>query len=55
LREVIVETRKVAWPTRNDLAHNAAICLGVLGLLLRAIASVDVGLVAFMRVATSGG
>ena len=37
LREVIVETRKVVWPTRNDLAHNSAICLGVLGLLIGAI------------------
>ncbi len=55
LSEVILETRKVAWPTRNDLAHNAAICLGVLGLLIGAIASVDVALVALIRVATGGG
>jgi preprotein translocase SecE subunit len=55
LRGVIVETRKVAWPTQNDLAHNAAVCLGVLGLLIGAIASVDVGLVALIRVATGGG
>ena len=55
LREVIVETGKVVWPTRNNLAHNAAICLGVLGLLIGTIASVDVGLVALIRVATGGG
>jgi preprotein translocase SecE subunit len=55
LHEVIVEMRKVVWPTRNDLAHNAAVCLGVLGLSIGAIASVDVGLVALIRVATGGG
>jgi preprotein translocase SecE subunit len=55
LSEVILETRKVAWPTRNDLAHNAAICLGVLGLLIGAIAAVDVGLVALIRVAIGDG
>jgi preprotein translocase SecE subunit len=47
--------RKVMWPTRNDLAHNAAICLGVLGLLIGAIGSADVGFVALIRVATGSG
>jgi preprotein translocase subunit SecE len=46
--------RKVMWPTRSDLAHNAAICLGVLGLLVGAIASLDVGLVDLIRVAMGG-
>jgi preprotein translocase SecE subunit len=46
--------RKVVWPTRSDLTHNAAICLGVLGLLIGGIASLDVGLVALIRVATGG-
>ena len=55
LLEVIVEMRKIVWPTRSDLAHNAAVCLGVLGLLIGAIASVDVGLVALIRLATGGG
>jgi len=55
LFEVMLETRKVVWPTRRDIAHNAAICLGVLGLLIGAIASVDAGLVALIRVATGGG
>jgi len=54
LLEVIVETRKVVWPTRSDLAHNAAICLGVLVLLIGTITWVDVGLVALVRVATGG-
>jgi preprotein translocase SecE subunit len=55
LRSVIIETRKIAWPTRSDFAHNAAICLGVLGLLIGAIAAVDVGLVALIRVAIGDG
>ena len=54
LRQVLVETRKVVWPTRSDLAHNAAVCLGALGLLIGAIASVDVGLVALIRVVMGG-
>ena len=52
---VILEMRKVGRPTRSDLAHNAIICFGVLGLLIAAIASVDLGLVALIRVATGGG
>ncbi len=36
--------RKVGRPTRSDLANNAVICLGVLGLLIGAIASVDTGI-----------
>jgi preprotein translocase SecE subunit len=51
---VIVETRKVMWPTRSGLVHNAAICLGLLGLLVGAIASLDLGLVDLTRVAMGG-
>ena len=50
-----METRKVVWPTRNDVAHNAVICLGVLGLAIGAVASADLGLAALIRVATGGG
>jgi hypothetical protein len=35
LSGVILETRKVMWPTRNDLAHNAVISLVVLGVVDR--------------------
>ena len=55
LREVVFEMRKVGWPTLSDLAHNTAVCFGVLGLLIGAISSVDLGLVALIRTATGGG
>lgn len=41
LHEVVVEMRKVAWPTRGDILHNAAIYLGALVLLIGAIAAAN--------------
>ena len=55
LREVIVEMRKVAWPNRDTVVHNATLCLVVLIGLMAAIASIDLGLAALVRVVTDGG
>jgi preprotein translocase subunit SecE len=51
LREVVSETREVAWPGTSDLAHNAGILLTVLVLVAGLIALVDAGLAAIMRAA----
>jgi preprotein translocase SecE subunit len=55
LHEVVVETRKVAWPTQDDVLHNSAFLLGFLLLLAGAITAVDVGLANVVRVVTLGG
>jgi len=55
IHEVGVEMRKVAWPTQVEVRHNAAICFGVLGSSIGAIAGLDVGISSLIRLATVGG
>ena len=47
--------RKVAWPNRDTVVHNATLCLVVLIGLMAAIASIDLGFAALVRVVTDGG
>ena len=43
------ELRKVAWPARTTVLHNAAICLCVLVIVTLLIVSIDVGWAALLR------
>lgn len=51
----MVEMRKVAWPTQNELTSNATIYLGALVLVGALLAVADVGLAALVRLLTVGG
>jgi preprotein translocase subunit SecE len=52
LRQVLLEMRKVAWPTRAAVVHNSAVYLGVLVIVIVMVASVDAGLAALIRAVT---
>lgn len=55
LHEVLVEMRKVAWPTRGSVLHNATIYLGVLVLMIGAIAAADAAFMALIRAVMGDG
>jgi preprotein translocase SecE subunit len=55
LHQVISEMRKVAWPTQDELAHNAVLLLGVLLVVIGSIAMVDIAFANLIRVVTAGG
>lgn len=55
LHEVLVETRKVAWPTRDAVLHNSALLLGFVLLIAGGITAMDVGLANIVRVVALGG
>jgi preprotein translocase SecE subunit len=52
---VLVETRKVAWPTRDAVLHNSALLLGFVLLIAGGITAMDVGLANIVRVVALGG
>jgi preprotein translocase SecE subunit len=53
--EVLVELRKVVWPTRNETFHNATLLLGLLVLLTGLLATSDVAIANAIRALTVGG
>jgi preprotein translocase SecE subunit len=54
LRQCWRELRKVAWPTRRAVAHNAAILLGVVVVLVVVLGALDIGLARVLPTAYPG-
>lgn len=55
LHEVVVEFHKVAWPTRDEVTHNALLCVAFLVLLTGLLAGLDISFGSLLRSVTVGG
>lgn len=55
MHEVVVEFHKVAWPTRDEVTHNALLCVAFLVLLTGLLAGLDISFGSLLRSVTVGG